>query len=181
MSTMNTLSELTGDYVLDPTRTRIDFVARHAMASSVRGQFDEHEGSAHLDGEEPSKSSVRLSIRARSIQTRNRRRDAHLCDTFLDVDQHPALFFTSTAVRQIADTVFRVTGDLTIRGVTKPVAVDFELTVAENDPQGGYRVGFKGSVTINRNDWGVNGNAASRILVSPKMVLEFDVAAIRRT
>ncbi|GAA3476156.1 YceI family protein [Streptomyces yanii] len=181
MSTMTTLSELTGDYVLDPTRTRIGFVARHAMATRVRGQFEEFEGSAHIDGEDLSKCSARLTIQAKSIQTRNQQRDDQLCGTFLDVDDHPALIFTSTKVQQLADTGFKVTGDLTIRGVTKPVTVDFELTGAENDPRVGFRVGLKGGITINRNDWGVNWNAATRILVSPKVTLELDIAAIRRT
>ncbi|KUJ64060.1 polyisoprenoid-binding protein [Streptomyces albus subsp. albus] len=180
MSTIITLSELTGDYTLDPTRTRIGFVARHAMASRVRGQFEEFEGSAHLDGEDPSESSIRLSIQARSIQTRNRKRDDQLCDTFLDADRHPFLVFTSTTVRQFADTGFKVTGDLAIRGVTRPVTVDFELTRAEGDSRGRFWVGFTGSATIDRNDWGVNWNAATRIMVSPKVALEFDIAAIRQ-
>ncbi|MEW2488660.1 YceI family protein [Streptomyces sp. NPDC048411] len=178
---MTTLSDLTGGYVLDTTRTRIGFVARHAMATRVRGQFDEFEGGAHFDGDDPSKSSVRLTIRAKSIKTRDQRRDDHLCGTFLDTDHHPTLVFTSTTVQQLADTDFRVTGDLTIRGVTKPVTVDFELTGAENDPRGGARVNFKGGVTIDRNDWGVNWNAATRLLVSAKVTLELDIAAIRRT
>lgn len=177
MSTMTRLSELTGDYVLDTTRTRIGFVARHTMASRVRGQFDEFEGSAYLDGDDPSKSRARLTIRAKSIQTRNPQRDDQLRSTFLYADEHPAITFTSTAVAQTGESTFKVTGDLTMHGVTKPVTVDFALTGARN----GSRVGFTGSVTINRNDWGVNWNAATKVLVSPKVVLEFDVAAVRRS
>ena len=177
---MTKLSELTGDYVLDTAHTRIGFVARHAMATRVRGHFDEFEGGAYLDGDDPSKSSARLTIQAKSLQTRNRQRDDQLRGTFLDMGNHPAITFTSATVEQVDETTFKVTGDLAIRGVTKPVTVDFELTGAENDPRGDFRVGFKGSVTVNRNDWGVNWNAATTVLVSPKVTLEFDVAAIRR-
>ncbi|MEV2273798.1 YceI family protein [Nonomuraea africana] len=181
MTTTTTLRELTGDYVLDTAHTRIGFVARHTMATKVRGRFDEFKGSAHLDGDDPSMSSAVLTIQAKSIQTRDRRRDAHLRGNFLDADNHPAITFTSTKVRQVGETTFKVTGDLTIRGVTKPVTAHFELTGAENGPQGYLRVGFEGSVTINRKDWGVNWNAATGVLVSEKVALEFAVAAIRQS
>lgn len=181
MTTTTKPSELTGDYVLDTAHTRIGFAARPAMATKVRGQFDEFEGSAHLDGDDPSKSSAELTIQAKSIQTRNQQRDEHLRSKFLDMDNHPTITFTSIGVEQVDETNFKVTGDLTIRGVTKPVTVDFELTGAENDPSGNFRVGFEGSVTINRKDWGVNWNAATGVLVSEKVTLEFDVAAIRQS
>src|SRR6516225_5448019 len=164
MITTTSLSELTGDYVLDTAHTRIGFIARHTMATKVPGQFGEFEGSAHLDGDDPSKSSAQLTIRAKSIQTGN----------------HPAITFTSTKVEQAGDTTFAVTGDLTIHGVTKPVTVDFKLTGAKTDPRGTFRVGFEGSLAINRKDWGVNWNAAPGV-VSKKVTLEFDVAVIRRS
>ena len=99
--------------------------------------------------------------------------------SFLDVDDHPTITFTSTAVKRVDETHFEVTGALTIRGITKPVTVDFELSGAENDAWGNVRVGFEGRVTINRKDWGVNWNTATGILVSEKVTLEFDVFAIR--
>jgi polyisoprenoid-binding protein YceI len=178
------LSELTGDYVLDTAHTRIGFVARQAMVITVRGQFDEFEGSAHLDGDDPSKSSAQLRIQAKSIQTRNKMRDKHLRSHFLDIANHPSISFSSTAVQQINETKFKVTGDLTIRGVTKSVTVDFDLTRAENDPSGTCRVGFQGKVTINRMDWGVRWNGlieGGGFFVSEKVALEFDVAVIRRS
>lgn len=180
MTTTTSLSELTGDYILDTAYTRIGFTARHTMATKVPGQFGEFEGSAHLDGDDPSKSSVQLTIAAKSIQTRNQQRDEALRSKFLDIENHPAITFTSTKVEQADDTNFTVTGDLTIRGVTEPVAVDFKLTGAKTDPRGIFRVGFEGSVTINRKDWGVNWNAAPG-MVSKKVALEFDVAAIRQS
>jgi len=180
MITATRLSELTGDYVLDTAHTRIGFIARHTMATKVAGQFGEFEGSAHLDGDDPSKSSARLTIHAKSIQTRNQQRDEALRSKFLDMDNHPAITFTSTKVEQAGDTNFAVTGDLTIRGVTKPITVDFKLTGAKTDLRGAFRVGFEGSLAINRKDWGVNWNAAPGV-VSKKVALKFDVAAIRRS
>jgi polyisoprenoid-binding protein YceI len=182
--TATKLSELTGDYVLDTAHSRIGFVARHAMVTKVRGQFDEFEGGAHIDGDNPAASTAKLVIQAKSIETRNKQRDDHLrSNDFLDMDNHPTIEFVSTGVEQESDTEFKVTGDLTVRGVTKPVTVDFELTGAENDPWGNFRIGFEGKVVINRKDWGVSWNTALEsggVLVSEKVTLEFDLAAIKQ-
>ncbi|MGP4086678.1 YceI family protein [Streptomyces sp. KR55] len=179
MTTTTELSEMTGDYVLDSAHTRIGFVARAAMITKVRGQFDEFEGSAHLDGDDPAQSSAELTIQAKSVQTRNQRRDDHLrSNVFLDVDNRRTISFISIGVEQVDETNFKVTGDLTVRGVTKQVTVDFELTGAENDPRGRFRVGFHGKATINRKDWGVGWG---RGVVSEKVTLDFDVAAIRQS
>jgi len=174
------LRGLTGDYVLD-TDSRIGFVARHAMATKVRGQFDEFEGIARLDGENPSKSSAQLTIQAKSIQTRNPRRDNDLRTKFLDIGNHPTIAFNSTEVRQADETNFTITGDLTIRGVTKPVTVNVRLIGAETGPGRDVTVGFRGGVTISRKDWGVNWNAVTGFLVSDKVTLEFDVTATRES
>jgi polyisoprenoid-binding protein YceI len=185
MTTTTKLSELTGDYVLDTGHTRIGFVARHAMITKVHGQFDEFAGSGYLDGDDLSRSTAQLTIEAKSLQTGNPSRDAHLRgNDFLDMDHHPTITFASTAVEQVDATTVKVTGDLTLRGATKPVTVDFELTGAERDPWGNFRVGFEGRTTINRRDWGVNWNAvldSGGVLVSEKVTLEFDVAAIRQS
>ena len=180
MTTTTRLSELTGDYILDTAHTRIGFIARHTMATKVPGKFGEFEGSAHLDGDDPSKSRAQLTIAAKSIQTRNQQRDEALRSKYLDTGHHPAITFTSTKVEQAGDTNFTVTGDLTIRGVTRPVTVDVKLTGAETDPSGNFRVGFQISATVNRKDWGVHWNAAPGV-VRKKVTLEFDVAAIRQS
>ena len=173
------LSELTGEYVLDPTRTRIGFVVRQALVTKVRGRYDEFEGYAQLDGDDPSRSSVQLMIQAKSINTGNRRRDEHLGSAFLDAANHPAITFTSTKVEQVDQANFRVTGDLSIRSTVKPVTVDFELTAAED-----VRVSFEGRAIIDRKDFGVSWNAVLEgggALVGEKVILEFSVAAIRRS
>ncbi|MGC9378019.1 YceI family protein [Streptomyces sp. MH13] len=180
MAATTSLSDLTGDYVLDTARTRIGFVARHTLATRVRGRFDEFEGGARLDGDHPSRSGVRLLIRASSIRTGNPRRDDMLRGTFLATEHHPAITFASTAVEQVGQTHYKVTGDLGIRGVTAPVTVDIEVTGDDSDPQGNLRVALKGGATIDRTDWGVNWNAATGALVSPKVVLEFDLSVVRR-
>jgi polyisoprenoid-binding protein YceI len=180
LQTMAKLDELTGDYVLDSGRTQIGFAAR-AMVTRVRGQFGEFEGSANLDGDDPSKSSVRLTIQAASVQTRNRRRDDHLRRHFLDAGRHPAITFISTGVEQAGQASFTVAGDLTIRGVTRPVTLDLQLAGAASDPRGSFRVRFESQVTIDRTDWGVRWGPAESggILVSQQVTLELDVAAVR--
>lgn len=180
MTIMTKLSDLTGDYVLDTAHTRIGFVARHTMGTKVRGQLDNFEGSARLDGEHPSESSAELTSQAKSIQTGNRRRDALLRSKFLDIDNHATITFTSTGVEQVGEITFKVSGDLTIRGVTKPVNLDLRVTGAENDRWDNLRVRIAGSTTINRKDWGVRWNAAAG-LVSKTLTLEFDVVAIRQS
>lgn len=173
----------TGTYTIDPGHSRIGFVARHAMVTKVRGSFNEYEGSGHFDAENPANSRVELTIKAASIDTRNADRDAHLrSNEFFDMEAHPEITFVSTAVEQVDEMNYRVTGDLTIKGVTKPVTVDFEYTGAAVDPFGNQRIGFEGSTTVNRKDWGVNWNAALEaggVLVSEKVTLEFEVSAIR--
>lgn len=184
MTTTTTLGELTGDYILDPAGTRIGFVARQAIFTTVRGQFTEFAGRVHLDGDDPSKSSARLTIQAASIQTASARRDDHLRRAFLDTSDHPAITFTSTGAEQLSETSFRLTGDLTIRGTTKPVAADFELTGAGYDQQGAFRAGFQGTVTINRRDWGVGWNAVLEgggALVSNKVTLELAPVTVRQS
>jgi polyisoprenoid-binding protein YceI len=176
------VADITGDYTLDVTHTRIGFSARHAMVTTVRGQFNEFEGTAHVDTANPAASSARVRIRAASIDTGNADRDGHLrSGDFLDVETFPELVFTTTAVSRTDADTFTVTGDLTIKDVTRPVTIDFDLTGSARDPFGNLRVGFEGSTTINRKDWGLTWNAALEtggVLVSDKIKLELDISAI---
>ena len=182
-ATLSNLGQLAGDYTLDPTHTRIGFVARHAMVTKVRGAFNEFEGGIHIDADDLSKSSAKLAIKVESIDTRNADRDGHLrTNDFLDAQTYPEIGFASTGVKQVDDTTVRVTGDLTIKDVTKPIEIDFEFQGAATDPFGNERVGFEGSTVINRKDWGITWNAALEtggVLVSEKVTLEFEVSAIK--
>jgi polyisoprenoid-binding protein YceI len=178
-----TLADLSGTYNLDPTHTRIGFVARHAMVTKVRGQFNEFVGSAVVDADDFAKSSVQLTIEGASIDTRNEQRDGHLrSNDFLALDEHPQITFISTGVEKTGDSSLELTGDLTIKGVTNTITVPFESEGAATDPYGNLRVGFEGSVVINRKDYGVTWNAALEtggVLVSDKITLEFEVSAIK--
>ena len=183
MTTTTVPTTATGTYALDPSHSRIGFVARHAMVTKVRGSFNEFEGSGYFDAENPANSHLQLSIQAASIDTRNADRDGHLrSNDFFDMENYPQITFTSTGVEQVDAESYRVTGDLTIKGVTKPVTVDFEYTGTAVDPYGNTRIGFEGTTTVNRKDWGVSWNAALEaggVLVSEKVTLEFEVSAIR--
>jgi len=176
-------AELSGDYTIDPAHSRMGFVARHAMVAKVRGGFDEFEGTLHVDGGQPENSSGRVTIQAKTIDTRNSQRDDHLrSNDFLDMDNHPEITFVSTSVKQTGEADFEVTGDLTIRGVTKSVTIPFEFTGSAVDPFGNARVGLEGSVVLNRKDFGVSWNAALEgggVLVSEKVTLEIEVSAIK--
>jgi polyisoprenoid-binding protein YceI len=172
-----------GTYTLDPTHTRIGFVARHAMVTKVRGAFNEFEGTAVIDADNVAGSKAEVILKTASVDTRNQQRDGHLLSNdFLDVETFPEITFSSTEVAALGDDVIRVTGDLTIKGTTKPVTIDFTYEGAAVDPFGNERVGFEGSVVINRKDWGVSWNAALEaggVLVSEKVTLEFEVSAIK--
>lgn len=183
MTTLATPTTLTGTYAIDPTHSRIGFVARHAMVTKVRGSFNEFEGSGYFDADTPASSNLQLTIQAASIDTRNADRDGHLkSNDFFDMETYPTITFVSTAVEAVNDTNYRVTGDLTIKDITKPVTIDFEYTGTAVDPYNNTRIGLEGTTTINRKDWGVSWNAALEaggVLVGEKVVLEFEVSAIR--
>jgi polyisoprenoid-binding protein YceI len=183
MSTVTVPNTLTGTYAVDPTHSRIGFVARHAMVTKVRGSFNEFEGTGVFDVENPAASKLDLTIKTASIDTRNADRDGHLRgNDFFAMEQYPEITFASTTVEQLDAENYRVTGDLTIKGVTKPVTVDFEYTGTAVDPFDNVRIGLEGKTVVNRKDWGVNWNAALEaggVLVSEKVTLEFEVSAIR--
>jgi polyisoprenoid-binding protein YceI len=177
------LGHLTGDYTIDPTHSEIGFSVRHAMVTTVRGQFTEYEGALHLDGTEPANSTAEVTIKVASIDTHQAQRDEHLrTGDFFDVASHPEITFRSTAAEFVGDDACRLTGDLTIKGVTRPVAIDFTFNGAAKDAYGNERVGFEGSVTVDRTEWGLTYNTALEtggVLISEKVKLVFDISAIR--
>lgn len=174
--------ELTGTYTLDKAHTRLGFVARHAMVTKVRGTFAEFDGTIEINGEDPTKSSARVVIKGTSLNTGNEQRDAHLrSNDFLDLPNHPEITFVSTGIEQVGDTSYKLTGDLTVRGVTRPVTLDVEYT-GRSEFQDQARLGFEATTTINRKDFGVNWNVALEtggVLVSDKVTLELDIEAVK--
>jgi len=177
------VADITGDYTIDPTHTRLGFSARHAMVTTVRGQFTDFAGTAHIDAANPAASRVELAIQTGSIDTGVADRDGHLRSAdFFDADNNKEITFVSTKVEREDESTWLITGDLTMKGVSKPVTIEFESTGSARDPFGNLRVGFEGATTINRKDWGLSWNAALEtggVLVSEKIKLEFDVSAIQ--
>jgi polyisoprenoid-binding protein YceI len=151
--------------------------------TKVRGAFNEFEGTATIDGDNPQNSSANVTVQVASVDTRNAQRDEHLrTNDFLDIEKYPTITFTSTAIKHVDGNDFEVTGDLTVKGVTKQVTIPLEFQGAATDPFGNQRVGFEGSLAINRSDFGVTYNAALEtggVLVSDKIVLEFEISAIK--
>jgi polyisoprenoid-binding protein YceI len=181
--TTTATSVTTGTYNIDAAHSRIGFVARHAMVTKVRGSFNEFEGSGTFDADDPTRSTITLTIKADSISTGNADRDAHLrSNDFFAMETYPEIRFVSTAVEKVGNDKFEVTGDLTIKDTTRPVTVEFELSGPVQDPWGNTRIGLEGRAEINRKDWGVSFNVALEaggLLVSDKINLEFDVAAVK--
>jgi polyisoprenoid-binding protein YceI len=173
---------VTGDYAIDASHSRLGFSARHAMVTTVRGDFTDFEGTARVDVESPAGSRVDLTIRTASINTASADRDGHLrSGDFFDTEAHPEIRFVSTTVDRDGSE-WTITGDLTIKGITRPVTIVFEENGTAVDPFGNTRIGFEGATTINRKDWDLTWNAALEtggVLVSEKIKLEFDVSAIK--
>jgi polyisoprenoid-binding protein YceI len=182
-TTSTDFSTLTGTYALDVAHSRIGFVARHAMVTKVRGSFNDFEGTTTIDGANPENSTVAVTLKVDSIDTRNAQRDGHLrTNDFLEVEKFPTITFTSTAIKHEGGNDFEVTGDLTIKDVTKSITFPLEFQGAAKDPFGNDRIGFEGSVVINRKDWGITWNAALEtggVLVSEKVTLEFELSAVK--
>jgi polyisoprenoid-binding protein YceI len=183
-STITDLRTLTGTYTLDAAHSRFGFVARHAMVTKVRGAFNDFDGTATIDGADPSKSTVAVTLDVASIDTRNSQRDDHLRNNdFLDVANYPKITFTSTSIEHDGGDSFLVTGDLTVKDVTRPVTIPLEFQGAAKDPFGNDRIGFEGELVINRKDFGVTWNVALEaggVLVSDKVTLEFEISAIKQ-
>jgi polyisoprenoid-binding protein YceI len=177
------VADVTGDYTIDASHTRLGFSARHAMVTTVRGHFTDFDGTARIDAANPSASWVKLAIRTASIDTGSADRDGHLrSGDFFDAETYPEITFSSTKVEKVDDDTWAITGDLTIKDATQPVTIAFDETGSAQDPFGNVRVGFEGTTSINRKDWGLTWNAALEtggVLVSEKIKLDFDVSAIK--
>lgn len=141
----------TGTWTVDPAHSAVEFRVKHMMISTVRGRFGEFEGTIEA-APDYRQSTVRGTVKAASIDTNETRRDAHLRSAdFFDVEQHPVISFESTAVEHVEGPNFRVTGDLTMRGDTRPVQFDVTVHGATQDPQGQHRVGLEVRGTLSRD------------------------------
>jgi len=176
------VTELNGTYTIDPSHSRLGFSTRHAMVTKVRGAFNEVTGQA-TTGPDLKDASVEVTIQTGTVDTRSADRDAHLKSAdFFDVEQYPTMTFRSTEVEAADADTLRVTGDLTIKDVTRPVTVDFDYAGTAQDPFGNDRIGFEGSTVVNRKDFGLTWNAALEtggVLVSEKATLEFEISLIK--
>jgi polyisoprenoid-binding protein YceI len=167
---------------IDPSHSGVHFTVRHLVISKVRGSFGKYMGTVEFDEQNPAASKVAVRIDASSIDTREEKRDAHLrSPDFFDVEKFPELTFASTAVEK-SDDGYRVTGDLTIHGVTRPVVLEADFLGHGKDPWGNERIGFSAKTSINRKDFGLSWNQALEtggVLVGEKIEIALDVQAVK--
>ena len=172
-----------GTYAIDRGHTTVEFVGRHLMITKVRGRFTEFDGQLVI-GDNPEDSQVDVTIQTASVSTGDENRDGHLRGgDFLDVEKYPTITFHSTNVAFNPDGTAKVTGDLTIKEVTRPVTLAVEFEGAQPDPWGGQRLGFSADAEIDREDWGLTWNVALEtggVLVGRKIRLEFNVQAVKQ-
>jgi len=172
-----------GTWKIDQAHSDVSFTVRHLMVSKVRGHFRSFEGT-FVTAEDPQNSSVTATIQLDSIDTNQEQRDAHLRSAdFLEIEKHPAMTYRSTGVRRDGDEII-VDGDLTIRGITHPVALTVEVNGFGPDPYGGTRTGFSAAGEINRNDYGITANMVlptGGVMVSEKIQLTIEIEATLAT
>ncbi|HEV2889498.1 MAG TPA: YceI family protein [Frankiaceae bacterium] len=185
VQTTTSVEQLTGTYDIDPSHSSLEFAAKHAMVTTVKGRFSDFSGVLYLDAADPSKSTAEVTINVDSLDTRSEQRDEHLRgDDFFDVANNPTITFKSTRAAAGKDEdEYRMWGDLTIRGVSREVELELTFTGSAQDPWGKQRAGFEGRTVVNRKDWGLTWNVALEaggILVSDKVKLNLDIAAVKR-
>ena len=167
----------------DLVHSSINFWVRHMMVSKVHGRFTKWAGTIEMDETEPAKSRVEVHIDASSIDTKEAQRDGHLrSPDFLDAEKHPELVFKSRRVAAAGDRRLQVEGDLTIRGMTRPVVLDVEYAGRMKDPWGGERAGFSAHTSLDRKDFCLTWNQvleAGGILVGDKVEIDIEVEAVR--
>jgi polyisoprenoid-binding protein YceI len=172
---------LPGTYGLDIAHTQVGFAVRHMAVSKVRGRFTKFDGTIQI-AEDPTQSSVNVTIDANSVDTQDETRNNHLrTNDFFDVENHPTWTFASTSVVPEGKGKWSVTGDLTIRGITRSVILDTSLEGIVKDPYGNVRVGFSASTDIDREDFDVSFGAvmdAGGLVVAKKVTIEIEAEAV---
>jgi len=173
---------VTGTWTVDPVHSEVSFVVRHMMVSKVRGRFDKFEGTI-TTAPDPLQSSVTATVDLSSVNTGNDTRDNHIrSEDFFHTEKHPTMTFRSTGIRADGDD-FLLDGDLTLRGVTRPVTFKLEVNGFGPDPYGGTRVGFSATTEINRNEWNVSYNgpipgAGTGMVLSDKATINLEIEAV---
>jgi polyisoprenoid-binding protein YceI len=171
-------------YEIDPAHTSVQFSVRHLMISNVRGEFTKLTGKAVGDADKPTAATVEATIEAVSIDTRNEKRDEHLrSPDFLDVAKFPTITFKSTKVEKAGDG-WKLTGDLTLHGVTKSVVLDVtNVTAPTKDPWGNTRIGASATTKINRQDFGITFNKVldgGGVMVGDELAITIDVEVMKK-
>ncbi|WP_351235430.1 YceI family protein [Streptomyces sp. NPDC002133] len=183
LSDSNPYEELTGVYTIDPAHSTIGFAVRHAMVTNVRGTFTDFEGVLKLDGYHPTRSEAYVSVQTGSLDTGVRDRDAHVTGPdFFDSALFPLMTFRSTGILPTDDERFRMSGDLRIKDVELPIIIDLEFGGTNRDSYGKIRIGFEGTATLQRSDWGLAWNTAldtGGVLLSDKVKLILDISAVQ--
>jgi len=171
-----------GTWTIDPSHSTVGFTTRHLMVSKVRGHFAEYSADLTV-AERPEDSKVDVTIQVASVSTADEGRDGHLLSPdFFDAETYPTITFRSTKVEPVSEAEWKVTGDLTVRDVTKPVVLDVEFAGVSQDPWGNTRAGFSATTEIDREDFGLTWNqplAGGGVLVGKKVKLELEVEAIQ--
>lgn len=177
------LSRATIPWQIDPSHTDVQFAVKHLMISTVKGRFAEVGGTVVYDPDAPNAVQVDITIPVASLQSHNEQRDAHLkSPDFFDAEKHPTLTFKGRRVKGDITESFTLLGDLTIRGVTKEVALDVSVEGIGGDPWGNERMGFHASTRINRFDFGLHWNAALEtggVVVGSEVKITVDVELMR--
>lgn len=169
-------------WTIDAVHSSAEFSVKHMVVSTARGRFGALAGTLSLDPERPANGSVTATIDAAAIDTNDERRDAHLrSPDFLDVERHPVIEFRSTAVETLASDHWKVHGQLTIRGVTRPVTLDTHFDGTIRDAYGMTRAAFTATTSVNRKDFGLNWNGlieTGGAIVADTVKIELNIAAV---
>lgn len=185
MTTATTTTETlvpTGTWAVDPAHSRVEFRVKHLGIATVRGNFGEFEGA--LEFGEDGSGRAYGTVAAASVDTNDSKRDAHLrSEDFFEVERYPAIAFVSTSIERTGESTFAIAGELTLRGVTRELTLQGEITGTEQDPWGNERVGLEVGGEIDRRDYGITFNQAlgsGNVLVSDRVTLHLDISAVRQ-
>lgn len=177
------MSNSTTKWVLDATHSELLFKVKHLMISNVKGEFRKF--TAEIDGDDFTKSPIKVTIEAGSVFTNEENRDGHLKSAdFFDIEKYPEISFVGSSFTKKGDDQYQLTGNLTIKGISKEISLDVEFGGINKDPWGNEKAGFSVSGKINRKDWSLNWNAALEtggVLVSEEVKINAEVQFVKQT